>query len=105
MTGEDWASTDVWSNALLYGVAVMTTLTVAAKGPVTLRKDLLQQLGVAPDQKLDVTELPGGRIEVKAARSAGTIEGFIGLAAGKSGKAATLDELHEAVAKCCAGKE
>jgi antitoxin PrlF len=83
----------------------MTTLTVTAKGQVTLRKDLLQHLGVEPGQKIDVTELPGGRIEVKAARSAGTIEGFIGLLAGKGGKVATLDEMDEAVAKGWAGQQ
>ena len=51
----------------------MTTLTVTAKGQVTLRKDLLKHLGVHPGEKVTVDKLPDGRIEVKAARPAGKI--------------------------------
>ena len=46
----------------------MTTLTVTAKGQVTLRKDLLKHLGVRPGEKITVEKLPDGRIEVRAAR-------------------------------------
>jgi len=45
----------------------LNTLTVTAKGQVTLRKDLLKHLGVQPGQKVSVAVLPGG-IEVRAAR-------------------------------------
>lgn len=82
----------------------MTTLTVTAKGQVTLRKDLLNHLGVGPGQKIEVSELPGGRIEVKAARSTGNIDGFIGLLAGKTGKVATVEEINEAVESAWAGR-
>jgi bifunctional DNA-binding transcriptional regulator/antitoxin component of YhaV-PrlF toxin-antitoxin module len=51
----------------------MTTLTVTAKGQVTLRKDLLSHLGVHPGEKITVDKLPGGRIAVAAARPAGDI--------------------------------
>jgi len=83
----------------------MTTLTVTAKGQVTLRKDLLKHLGVEPGQKIEVSELPGGRIEVKAARPAGTIDSFIGLLAGKTRKVATIEEMNEAAASGWAGRE
>lgn len=76
----------------------MTTLTVTAKGQVTLRKEILQYLGVQPGQKIELNELPGGRIEVKAARSSGTIDDFIGLLEGRSDKVASLDEINEAAA-------
>ena len=49
----------------------MSTLTVTAKGQVTLRKDLLEHLGVHPGEKITVDKLPDGRIEVKAARPSG----------------------------------
>ena len=52
----------------------MTTLTVTAKGQVTLRKDLLKHLGVQPGDRLEVDRLPDGRIEVRAARPGGRIE-------------------------------
>ncbi|MCK0510940.1 AbrB/MazE/SpoVT family DNA-binding domain-containing protein [Aromatoleum buckelii] len=83
----------------------MTTLTVTAKGQVTLRKDLLKHLGVEPGQKIEVSELPGGRIEVKAARPGGTIDSFIGLLAGKTRKVATIEEMNEAAASGWAGRE
>ncbi len=83
----------------------MITLTVSAKGQVTLRKDLLRHLGVGPGRKIEISELPGGRIEVKAARARGTIDGFIGLLAGKSRKAASVEEMNEAAARGWAGRE
>ena len=46
----------------------MSTLTVTAKGQVTLRKDLLKHLGVQPGEKIMVDKLPDGRIEIKAPR-------------------------------------
>ena len=36
----------------------MSTLTVTAKGQVTLRKDLLKHLGVQPGEKITVDKLP-----------------------------------------------
>jgi bifunctional DNA-binding transcriptional regulator/antitoxin component of YhaV-PrlF toxin-antitoxin module len=83
----------------------MTTLTITAKGQVTLRKDLLQHLGVEPGQKIQVDKLPNGRIEVKAARTTGSIDDFIGLLAGKTRKVATIEEIDRAAAAGWAGEE
>lgn len=83
----------------------MTKLTITAKGQVTLRKDLLHHLGVGPGQKIEIYELPGGRIEVRAVRPAGTIDDFIGLLAGKTKKVATIEEMNEAAARGWAGQE
>lgn len=83
----------------------MTTLTVTTKGQITLRKDLLQHLGVGQGQQIEANKLPGGRLEVRAARPAGTIDGFIGLLAGKARKVATIDEMNEAAAAGWAGRE
>ena len=38
----------------------MSTLTVTAKGQVTLRKDVLEHLGVHPGEKITVNKLPDG---------------------------------------------
>jgi AbrB family looped-hinge helix DNA binding protein len=83
----------------------MTTLTVTARGQVTFRKDILQHLGIRPGEKIELDKLPGGRVILKAARPAGTIDGFLGLLAGKSKKVATLDEINEAAAAGWAGRE
>jgi bifunctional DNA-binding transcriptional regulator/antitoxin component of YhaV-PrlF toxin-antitoxin module len=82
----------------------MATLTVTARGQVTFRKDVLQHLGIAPGDRIEVDLLPDGRASLRAARPAGTVDGFLGLLAGKTTKVATLDEIAEAAAKGWAGE-
>jgi hypothetical protein len=43
----------------------MSTLIVTAKGHVTLSKDLLDHPGVRPGEKIAVSKLPDGRIELR----------------------------------------
>ena len=83
----------------------MTTLTVTARGQVTFRKDVLQHLGIEPGEKIELDKLPDGRVTLRAMRPAGTIDGFLGLLAGKTKKVATLDEINEAAAANWAGQE
>ncbi len=56
----------------------MTTLTVTAKGQVTLKKELLLHLGVSPGQKIEADKLPDGRIIIQAVDGAGDISDFVG---------------------------
>jgi antitoxin PrlF len=83
----------------------MATLTVTSKGQVTLRKDFLQHLGVAQGQRLELSKLPGGRLEIRAARAEGGIDRMFGLLAGKSRKAASLKEIDDAIAAGWAGRK
>jgi antitoxin PrlF len=83
----------------------MATLTVTSKGQVTLRKDFLQHLGVAQGERLELSKLPGGRLEIRAARAEGGIDQVFGLLAGKSRKAASLEEIDEAIAAGWAGRK
>jgi antitoxin PrlF len=69
----------------------------STKGQVNLRKELLAHLGVEPGQRIDVEVLPGGRLELHAEQATGTINGFIGLLAGRSKHRASLEEMHEAM--------
>ena len=57
----------------------MSTLTVTAKGQVTLRKDVLNHLGVQPGETVTVNKLPDGAIEVRAARPTGKISDVFGM--------------------------
>ena len=61
----------------------MSTLTVTAKGKVTLGKDILKHLGVQPGGKITVDKLPNGRIELKAARPTGKISDVFGFLNGR----------------------
>lgn len=83
----------------------MTTLTVTARGQVTFRKEVLQHLGIKPGEKIELDLLPDGRGMIKAARPTGTVDGFIGLLAGRTQKVATIEEINQAVAQAWAGKE
>jgi bifunctional DNA-binding transcriptional regulator/antitoxin component of YhaV-PrlF toxin-antitoxin module len=51
----------------------MTILTVTARRQVTLSKEDLRHLGVRPGEQIALEKLPGGRIEVRAARPAGPL--------------------------------
>ena len=83
----------------------MSTLTVTAKGQVTLRKDVLEHLGVRPGEKISVDKLPDGRIEVKAVRPTGKISEAFGFLKGKrKGRSLSIDEMNEIVARGWAGK-
>lgn len=77
----------------------MSTLTVTAKGQVTLRKDLLQHLGVQPGDKIVVDKLPDGRIEVKAARPAGAISDVFNLLKREKGASLSIEEINRIAAR------
>ena len=83
----------------------MTTLTVTARGQVTFRKDVLNHLGIKPGQKIELDLLPDCRGILRAARPTGSIEGFLGLLAGRTSKVATIDEINEAAERGWAAKE
>ena len=82
----------------------MSTLTVSAKGQITLRKDLLTHLGVHPGEKITVHELPDGRIEMKAARPTGKISDVFGFLKRKNRQPLSIEEINEVAARGWAGR-
>jgi antitoxin PrlF len=84
---------------------VVASLAVTMKGQVTLKRDLLQHLGIKPGERIELDKLPGGELRVKAARPTGTIDSFIGRHAGKVRKPMTIDEMNEIAASGWAGEE
>lgn len=72
----------------------MSTLTVTAKGQVTLRKDILEHLGVGAGAQIEVTKLPDGKIEVRAAPT-GEITAVFGMLKNKAGPSLSVDEMSE----------
>lgn len=81
----------------------MSTLTVTAKGQVTLKKEVLQHLGIGPGDRIEVDLLPGGRATVQAAREKRGIEAFIGSLKRHDGRTATLEDIEQAIADGWAG--
>jgi AbrB family looped-hinge helix DNA binding protein len=82
----------------------MSTLTVTAKGQVTLRKDLLEHLGVQPGEKITVDKLPDGRIEVRAARPTGKISDAFNFLKRDKGSSLSIEEISRISARGWAGK-
>ncbi len=82
----------------------MTTLTVTAKGQVTLRKDVLRHLGVHPGEKITLDKLPDGRIEVRAARPAGQISEVFDFLKRENGLVLSIEEINRLTARAWAGK-
>ncbi len=83
----------------------LTTLTVTAKGQVTLKRDLLHHLGVSPGQKIEADKLPDGRIVVKAADMSGSIGDFVGCLARQGGQRLTVEEIKEIATRGWARKK
>jgi bifunctional DNA-binding transcriptional regulator/antitoxin component of YhaV-PrlF toxin-antitoxin module len=86
-------------------INAMTTLTITARGQVTFRREVLQHLGLKPGDKIDFELLPEGRALLKAARPSASIDGFVGLLAGRTGKIASIEEINAAAAQGWAGRE
>ena len=83
----------------------MSTLTVTAKGQVTLRKDVLTHLGVRPGDKITLHKLPDGRVEVRAARPAtGRISDVFDMFKTENGPHLTIEEIKRITEEAWAGK-
>ena len=81
----------------------MATLTVTAKGQITLKQELLRHLKVAPGQKVEVDKLPDGKLVVRPARRSGSISAFSGSLAKKGTPRFTIEQINEAIADGWAG--
>jgi AbrB family looped-hinge helix DNA binding protein len=82
----------------------VSTLTVTAKGQVTLRKEFLKHLGVQPGEKVIVEKLPGHRIELKAERAAGKISDAFNFLKPRNGPSLSIGKIGEAARKGWAGR-
>lgn len=82
----------------------MATLTVTAKGQITLKRELLRHMNVAPGDKVEVDTLPDRRIAMRAARPTGSISEFHGCLATKDGPRLTIEEIKKITEDGWAGK-
>jgi len=75
----------------------MTALTVTAKGQITLRRELLQFLGIAPGQQVEVNKLTHGVLALQAVAPLG-LEAFAGCLP-PPGKALSVQEMNRVIAE------
>ena len=79
------------------------TLTVTAKGQITLRRKVLAHLGVRPGDKVDVDLLTDGRMQVRA-RPGKSVATIFGMLAKPGTPRRSIAELNEATAVGWAGE-
>ena len=75
----------------------MTTLTITSKGQVTLRKEVLEHLGVRPGDKIAVDLRPDGEASIRAERKSRPIEGLFGLLKREGEQPLSLEEIDEVI--------
>jgi bifunctional DNA-binding transcriptional regulator/antitoxin component of YhaV-PrlF toxin-antitoxin module len=80
----------------------MKTLTVSAKGQLTLEKGLLEHLGVHPGDKVVVDKLANGRIELRSARPVS--DAFGSLKAKRRGRSLSIEDINRIAAQGWSGK-
>lgn len=85
----------------------MITLTVTAKGQVTLKQALLRHLGLQPGQKIKVDTLPDGRAVIQAVREGRHIGAAFGIlkAKNKGKHVLSLNQISEVARKGWAGEK
>ncbi len=79
------------------------TLTVTAKGQITLRKEVLEHLRVRPGDKVDVDLLKDGRMQVRA-KPGKSVTTIFGMLAKPETPRRSIAELNEAAAAGWAGE-
>ena len=79
------------------------TLTVTAKGQVTLRKEVLEHLGVRPGDRLEIELLPSARVQARA-KPGKPVSTIFGIMKRPGDRAMTIAEINEASAAGWAGE-
>jgi bifunctional DNA-binding transcriptional regulator/antitoxin component of YhaV-PrlF toxin-antitoxin module len=80
----------------------MTTLTVTAKGQITLRRSVLDHLGVSQGGRVEVELLPHGEARLVAANR-GQLDGFFGKLHRDGQPAVSLEDMNQAIEDGWAG--
>ena len=72
-------------------------LTVTAKGQVTLRRGVLDHLGVKAGERVSVSLLPDGRVELTAASEGIDIRSLRGALRRPGQRVISLEEMQDAI--------
>jgi bifunctional DNA-binding transcriptional regulator/antitoxin component of YhaV-PrlF toxin-antitoxin module len=81
----------------------MVKLKITAKGQVTLRKEVLQDLGVTVGDNLNLEKLPDGRYAIGSAPK-GKITDAFGILKRPGQRPVSIEEMNEVIADSWAGK-
>lgn len=76
----------------------MVRLKVTAKGQVTLKKEVLEHLGVKPGDEIDIDLEPLRRATIHPIAGKLPIEALFGMFENKTGRSYSIEEINEAIA-------
>ena len=71
------------------------TLKITSKGQVTLRRELLDELGVRPGDRIVVEPVAPGRVEIGGAERSGGLAAFVGCLKQAGGPALSIEDIHK----------
>lgn len=83
----------------------MVKLKVTAKGQVTLRKEVLRHLGVAPGDQVEVDLLPGKAANLRPLSRSRSIDDLVGCLGPYDGPVLSIEEMNQIIADGWAGKK
>jgi antitoxin PrlF len=72
------------------------TLKITSKGQVLLRRELLDELGVRPGDRVVVEPIAPGRVEVGRAERPGGLAAFVGCLKTSGGPTLSLEDIRKA---------
>jgi bifunctional DNA-binding transcriptional regulator/antitoxin component of YhaV-PrlF toxin-antitoxin module len=82
----------------------MTTLKISAGGRLTIPRDMLDHMRVAPGDGIAIEFLPNHRIALKAERPVGKISDAFNFLKRPGGRALSIKKLNEITARGWSGK-
>ena len=81
-----------------------STLKITSKGQVTLRKAVLDQLGVRPGDRITVEVVAPGRVEVRPAKAGASLEAFVGCLKKPGAPSLSIEEMNAIASEGWAGQ-
>jgi len=81
-----------------------STLKITSKGQVTLRKAVLDQLGVRPGDRITVELVAPGRVEVRPAKAGASLETFVGSLKKPGARSLSIEEMSAIASEGWAGR-
>ena len=82
----------------------MTRLQITARGQITLKKTVLEQLGVGPGDQVDVEQSPDGGVVIRPVGKTGTWADLHGMFAGAVDEPVSIEEMNRVAAAGWAGE-
>lgn len=79
-----------------------SSATVTAKGQVTIRRSLLEHIGVRPGGQVEFVPMADGRLEVRPVSGKG-LESLRGILKRPGQRTVSIEEMNETIAKGWAG--